>query len=237
MEDYPIFEFDPDQSAIIEPRAYATEYPIPEGMVLCFFHEVLQKLAEAEILTVLGYLRSENGPMPIYQLDASGQKLTVMNPFVGAPIAAGDLEELIAHGGKNGIAEGVSYHYLPPSREAQAHPKAVQVIVDVLQQKNLPFVLGKTWTTSAFYRETVARREKRLKEGCVVVEMEAAAFFAVAQFRQVPFGQLLYAGDLVVPEGWDGRRWNTRFEHRENLFWLAVEACLKLGKHIAAESD
>ena len=38
----------------------------------------------------------------------------------------------------------------------------------------------------------------RRAEGCLTVEMEAAAFFAVAQFRGVTFAQLLYGGDDVA---------------------------------------
>ncbi|MFN7035493.1 MAG: purine-nucleoside phosphorylase, partial [Bellilinea sp.] len=90
------------------------------------------------------------------------------------------------------------------------------------------YSLAKTWTTDGIYRETVARRAKRLAEGCQVVEMEAAAFFAVAQFRGVTFGQLVYGGDLVVPEGWDSRHWHKRADDRERIFWLAVQACLRL---------
>jgi len=40
--------------------------------------------------------------------------------------------------------------------------------------------------------------------------MEAAALFAVAQFREVILGQVAYGGDLVVPEGWDFRNWVSR---------------------------
>ena len=69
----------------------------------------------------------------------------------------------------------------------------------------------------------------RIDEGCEVVEMEAAAFFAVAQFRKVVFGQLLYAGDLVKPEGWDSRGWSDRTSTRQLLFKLAVESVIKLG--------
>ena len=58
--------------------------------------------------------------------------------------------------------------------------------------------------------------------------MEAAAFFAVAKFRNIKFGQILYGGDDVSCEEWDSRSYNTRDHIRENLFWLAVEACLKL---------
>jgi len=51
---------------------------------------------------------------------------------------------------------------------------------------------------------------------------------AVAQFRQVHFGQLLYGGDVVHMDGWDFRSWNKRTDIREQLFWLAAEACLNM---------
>jgi len=70
--------------------------------------------------------------------------------------------------------------------------------------------------------------QRRKAEGCIVVEMEAAAFFAVAQFRGVPFAQLLYGGDDVSSSEWDSRLWDTHTNVREKLFWLATEACLLL---------
>jgi uridine phosphorylase len=60
------------------------------------------------------------------------------------------------------------------------------------------------------------------------VEMGAAAFFAVAQFRGVQFAQLLYGGDDVSGEHWDSRQWNEQSSVRKKLFWLAVEACMEL---------
>ena len=41
--------------------------------------------------------------------------------------------------------------------------------------------------TDAVYRETEVKVQHRKAEGCLTVEMEAAAFFAVAQFRSVQF--------------------------------------------------
>jgi len=252
-KEFPIIEFDTEREAIIEPRVYATEGSIPKKVVLCFFYDVLANLEKEGKLEELGTLQSENGPLSIYKLEFEGQSYTVMNPCVGAPLAAGVLEEMIAHGGKYFMVaggagalnpslvaehlvvptsavrdEGVSYHYLPPSREVAQHADGVAAIESVLTEKGVPFVKGKTWTTSAFYRETINARDLRVKEGCVVVEMEAAAFFAVAAFRDVPLGQILYAGDLVVPEGWDGRNWSSRYDHRANVFWLAVESCKRL---------
>ena len=67
----------------------------------------------------------------------------------------------------------------------------------------------------------------RKREGCLTVEMEAAAFFAVAQFRRVQFGQILYGGDDLAGDDWDHRNWN-RHQIRERLFTLAAEACLSM---------
>jgi len=96
----------------------------------------------------------------------------------------------------------------------------------VLQARNVEYIVGKAWTTDAIYRETPGKVTLRKAEGCVAVEMEAAAFFAVARFRGVSFGQMLYGGDDVSSEEWDSRGWDRQTNVREKLFWLAAEASL-----------
>ena len=86
--------------------------------------------------------------------------------------------------------EGTSYHYLPPSAEVQADPVALASIKATLQAHEIPYLRTKTWSTDGYYRETPRRVEKFRAMGCLAVEIEAAAFMAVAQFRQVHFGQL-----------------------------------------------
>jgi uridine phosphorylase len=124
--------------------------------------------------------------------------------------------------------EGASYHYMPPSREVAPSPEGLAAIEKVLQARNIDYILSKTWTTDGFYRETREKIEMRRSEGCLIVEMEAAAFFAVAQFRGVTFAQILYGGDDVSGEEWDHRDWHKKGHTREELLWLAAEACLEL---------
>jgi uridine phosphorylase len=250
---YPILEFDPTPQAILNPNPEETAEPLPQRAVLCFFQEILQKLVAEGTLVQIFEIRSEMGSHPVYRLETPSGPVCVAHPGVGAPLAAGILEELIVQGVNRFIAcggcgvlrpdlaaghpvvlhsavrdEGTSYHYLPPSREVGADPRASAVLELVLQERGLVYLAGKAWTTDAFYRETNDRRALRLAEGCDVVEMEAAAFFAVAQFRGVSFGQVVYGGDLVVPEGWDDRAWNHRSDDRRLLFDLAVEAVQRL---------
>jgi uridine phosphorylase len=123
--------------------------------------------------------------------------------------------------------EGTSYHYMAPGREVLADPVAVVVAVSVLERHGVPHTVGKTWTTDAPYRETEDRVSRRRSEGCITVEMEAAAFMAVARHRGVRLAQYLYAGDDLSGEAWDHRSWQTS-SARRSLFDLAVEACAAL---------
>jgi uridine phosphorylase len=250
---FPILEFDPTPEAVIEPRRVIQPIDAPEHCVACFFREVIEKLTSDGRIRQIAVERSEMGEHPLYEMAVDGRRLAVFHPGLGAPLAAGLFDEIIARGCRKFIAcggagvldreivvghvivpasavrdEGTSYHYLPPSREVSASPEALAAIERTLKAHGVPYVVGKTWTTDAFYRETPAKVALRKAEGCLAVEMEAAAFFAVAQFRGVTFGQILYSGDDVSGADWDAREWDGRTSVRERLFWLAAEACLML---------
>ena len=219
---------------------------------MCFFQEVIEVLAGQGGAQRVARLRSEIGINPVYEISHQGERLTVLHPGVGAPLAAAFLEEAIALGCRKFIAcggagvlnseialghlivpsaavrdEGTSYHYLPPSREVEADPRGIAAIETVLQRHGVEYLVGKTWTTDAVYRETRERVGRRRAEGCLTVEMEAAAFFAVAKLRGVSVGHILYGGDDLGGPEWDRRGWE-RHSNREKVFWLAAEACLEL---------
>jgi uridine phosphorylase len=120
--------------------------------------------------------------------------------------------------------EGTSYHYLAPSRIVETAPEIVSTIETVLAGSGIAFTTGMTWSTDAVYRETKHKTALRRAEGCITVEMEAAALLAVAQFRGVSLGQLLYAGDSLAGGAWDHRDWVQAHDAREALFWLAMDA-------------
>jgi uridine phosphorylase len=250
---FPILEHDDTREAHIEPARVIQPIDIAPHCVPCFFLDVIQQVAAQHNARVVMVLSSEMGRNPVYEIDVDGRRLAFYHPGVGAPLAGGFLDEMIAFGCRKFIAcggagvlvpdvavghaivpvsavrdEGTSYHYLPPAREVSAHPLAVQAIEHALQRDHVPYLKGKTWTTDGLYRETPKKIALRRDEGCLTVEMEAAAFFAVAQFRGVPFGQVLYGGDDLSSETWDSRHWNHHASAREKLFWIAAEACLSL---------
>ena len=92
----------------------------------------------------------------------------------------------------------------------------------------MPYLRGRTWTTDGLYRETRGKVARRREEGCVTVDMEASALFAVAAFHGVTIGQLLYCGDDLSTDTWDHRRWDSDVGVRRRLFDIARGACLRL---------
>ena len=177
--EYPILEYDADPVGIIDPTMISRRN-VPEHAVLCFFGEVVARLAAGarECFT----LRAEHGTHTAYETTYEGRRLAFFQPGVGAPLAAAFLEQAIARGcrrfavcgGAGALVpelvlghvivptaavrdEGTSYHYLPPAREVTAEPTAVTAATSVLSERGVPFVASKTWTTDAIYRETRAR--------------------------------------------------------------------------------
>lgn len=254
IQSSPLYEFDPDPVGLFHPgNIYGVDRPrIPSVAVLCFFSEVIEQLALRDNVEVVGRLAAAHGVHQIYRLHHDGEPVAVLNPGWGAPLSAAALEEAIALGADRLVAcggagaltpelppnhivvptsavrdEGTSYHYLPPGREISADPASVATIERVLEEQGVPFTEGKTWTTDAIYRETRTKIARRRSEGCLTVEMEAAAFLAVAQFRQVRFAQIFYAADDLSGDVWDHRHWKAS-QSRQTTFDLAIDIALAL---------
>ena len=250
--DLPLTEFDPDSAPVIDPCATTTTGEVPPQAIICFFRDVIEEVCGDGRADIVATFAWEHGIHQLFSLPVGDRRVAVFQPGVGAPLACGLLEQVIALGCRTFVAcggagavtpglalghvvvpdaavrdEGTSYHYLPPSREVSADRATTDVLSAVLDERGVPYTVGKTWTTDAPYRETRAKVAARRSEGCVTVEMETAAFLAVARHRGVRFGQYLYAGDDVSGETWDHRHWQTS-SARLDLFWLSVEAVLRL---------
>lgn len=249
---YPICEFDTNKNPIIRPTSFLTK-KLPKKCVITYLRRELERFAEENKLPVICYLKSEVFDIPIYEYVTDTERLCITMALCGGPGAAVALEELYAMGCETFIVcggagaltndskvgeiivpvsavrdEGTSYHYLEPSREIECHKETVRKVVSYLKEMEIPFKTGKTWTSDAIYRETPDMIEYRRNEGCITVEMEAAAFFAVSRYYNIPLAQLLYAGDDVSGDDWDSRNWNTQENIRYKLLRLAIEIVKKL---------
>jgi uridine phosphorylase len=188
----------------------------------------------------------------VYGIEFGGHQVAVFHPGVGAPLAGSFLEEAIECGCRKfvgiGMAgglvpdltighvtvptaavrdEGTSYHYLSANRRVEPASEAVRAVEEVLSRHDVPYVAGTTWTTDAPYRETRGKVRRRVEEGCITVEMEAAALFAIARFRDVPLAMIFMTSDDLSGEQWDPSGFEANLDTRERLLLLAAEAVLE----------
>jgi uridine phosphorylase len=253
--DVPLLEDDLDSAAFIDPAAsYRHRDDMPSRVVFCFFSEIIDTLADRPGTRLVQNLVWAHGPHEVLDIEHRGERLAVVRAGVGAPLAGGLLDEVIALGGREFVAvggagclvpdlvmghavvvnsavrdEGTSFHYAGASRVIDADPALVEAVEATLGEANVPHLTGRTWTTDAPYREARSRVARRVQQdACLTVEMEASALMAIAAYRGVKLVSLLYAGDSLAGDEWDHRGWHNAVEVREGLFWLAADAALRL---------
>ncbi len=200
-----------------------------DACIITFSYMIEKFVLDTYDCKKIGESKSVTGNTPIYLINFKGKKFAFFKSFVGAPAAAASIEDTrsvfstdkyILFGGcgclDREIArgkvmiptaayrdEGTSYHYAPPSDYIDI-PNA-GVVADFMNENEIAFVLGKTWTTDAIFRETENNISKRKAEGCISVEMECAGVQAVCAFRGLELYVFFTSGDLLDSPKWDMR--------------------------------
>ena len=254
FRDIPLLEYDPERISIINPTFKLDGIDVPERCIIPFYSSLLIEFERmGHIHELMSFDSTVIAGIHLYEMNYKGERMAVMTPGFGAPFAAGNLELAIAMGckkfiviGSGGVLdesitrnklivlssairdEGTSYHYLPPSREVEANPAMINLIQEFLIKSNIDHLVGKSWTTDAFFRETPNKIKARKTEGAICVDMESSALIAVAQFRKVDLGFILAAGDDVSGLTWNQRLQTKNASFPERFFWLAADICLTL---------
>ena len=104
--------------------------------------------------------------------------------------------------------EGTSYHYLPPSKFVAGTEQLLTLCKELFIFNNIKFHTGISWTTDAPYRETESEVRKLQAQGVLIVEMELAAIYAVAQMKGVSA-----VGICVVSDELGNFLWNPSFHN------------------------
>ncbi|HEL2052515.1 TPA: nucleoside phosphorylase [Streptococcus suis] len=247
-------------SAVIEPtdKAIRGGGEVCDTMIFSFNGEIVDRVRQLPESREGGYLESINGRHPWYILERDGERVAVMLAVVGAPMAVGHLEELKACGFENFIVlgscgvldkslaadkiilpssalrdDGTSYHYAPASEEISYDPALLLTMEKGLDQAGIEHVRAKTWTTDAFYRETAAKVKRRLAAGAMVVDMEASAIMAWANFRQAKVYQFFYTADYVDHHK---NEWDTRREERTADSMTFFEVAMAIARKLESRS-
>lgn len=244
--DYPILEFDDNKVAKLNPTNFVDQTFDTNKLVITFFPEVMDKLIADGKITLERTIGGEN-IVYIYRFVDTDILITL--GAVGCPSCAGNLDLFHAMGitkvmfcGGGGVLdknievgqilvvdgairdEGFSYHYIEPSKYIYINEQVTEKIVQYMEENNISYIRGLTWTTDAIFRETADRIAKRKEEGAKIVEMEQSGCIAVAQFRGFEYGALIYGGDDVSQDEWSNRSWRSR----EGIRYDLVMLCKKL---------
>ncbi|NKQ37415.1 MAG: nucleoside phosphorylase [Chloroflexi bacterium] len=197
--------------------------PPPETMILAYQTPLLRHAVKSQ-----KGKKVDGFPGETYLLGKTDGRVGVAGRFgIGAPMTAVLVEDLAAWGARQfviiGLAgvispdlqpgdmtvvdkalrdEGTSHHYLPPQQYVDASPELTAVVHQALARQNIPFAAGPTWTTDAPYRETAGEVAQYQQEGILTVEMEAAALFAVAEYRGLAATAVFCISDSIADGRW-----------------------------------
>ena len=125
--------------------------------------------------------------------------------------------------------EGTSYHYAPASDEIAYERSLLLTMENALDKAGVEHIRTKAWTTDAFYRETADKVKRRLAAGATVVDMEASAIMAWAQFRQAKVYQFFYTADYVDHHN---HEWDARYEERKADAMTFFEIALVIAREL-----
>ena len=247
---YPNFAGKHEHEAFFTPQdflAYARrtgqlpEFSMPEGVIFSYQNKLVRKIAAQEDTEQIASLGN------FHILRKGGGKVGICGRFgIGAPAVTTLLEELIALGGRKFISigsagtlqphvtigdlvicdravrdEGVSHHYIAPDTYAYPASALTAQLEQRLRDTGHTITVGPSWTIDTPYRETASEARHYQQEGVITVEMEAAALFAVAQYRGVEM-----ASAFVISDSLADMVWNPRFESEkvEEGLWTLFTA-------------
>ena len=187
-------------------------------------HEYLLKTHECK---KIGEMSLCNGKIPIYKMNYKGKDVAFYLTGIGSAVAscmcyeaswATGAKKFIMFGSCGSLdrekttgkfivptesyrGEGCSYYYAPPADYIEI--KNAQKLAAIFEELDVPYVLGRNWTTDSMIRETKGLVAKRKEEGCISVEMELAGVQAVCDFYDLELYDFLEAGDVLEESGYE----------------------------------
>lgn len=250
--EFPVLERDDAEYGVILPTFddvhMNSRAQMPEKAIMAFVKErhILSFIEKHKGTFVVKH-KTVSKSYDMYVFKYKGEEIVLCQVGVGAPIAAQILDWLVGHGVKKVVVggscgvlteveegtfmipikalrdEGTSFKYIAPSRYIDLDKNAARSIEKTFTRLGLKYQECFTWTTDSMYRETADMIAYRKAEGCETVDMECSALAAVAKFRNIKYGQILFSADsLANIEKYDARAFG-RSSHEEVL-----ELCLEV---------
>lgn len=200
------------------------QWALPATLVATFQRESWRRLAAR---CGLPGDRERGAAIMAVSGSVDGVPVAAARMMIGAPAAALTMETAIARGVRNVLVvgsagslrddlpvgsavlitgaereDGTSHHYLPAGEVVAADAVLSDALATAAEARGLVPVRGRAWTIDAPFRETVAAIQRHRDGGVAVVEMEAAAMFAVARVRGVRTALLVSVSDELGHPEW-----------------------------------
>lgn len=241
--------FDNKSRAKINPKPKENRLKC-DACIITFSYIIEEYVLKNYDIEEYSFYKMVTGIFPVYKIKYNNKVFAFYKTQLGAPASVGALEDVteiidtnkfivfggsgcldkeIAHGKimiptESYRDEGTSYHYAPASDYIKI--KNANKVANFMKSKKLPYIMGKTWTTDSFYRETENNIARRKADGCISVEMECSAMQAVCDFRGLELYYFLTSGDLLDAPEWDERHVEGEYagtQHDTRHFDIAIE--------------
>ena len=228
---------------------------LPEVAIGVFSHHLFNAIIEKFKCKEVGIIKTANFERNIYILNYKENLFTFFMAGIGAPTMAADIEDLHAQGvekviifGNCGVLdsniedcsiiipdlayreEGTSYHYIEESDTIEVNPKYKEKFIELLEKYHFDYTIGATWTTDAFYRETIDKIKYYKSLNVKTVEMEGATIAAVCKRLGLDYFTFYYAGDNLDSVEWDERSLygDINLDKKKEVAILAFELAMEL---------
>ena len=238
--------FDNATKPLLTPEAlYGTREKKSDVCIITFSYKAVQWALEHLRCEQIAKIGSTGYRYPIYRTEWMGKKICFHMTMISAAAAAACLEEArcltgaqkyILFGSSGTLDrsrtdgklmvptaayrdEGVSYHYVPAADYIEM--KHWETVAAFFEKQGVSYITGKTWTTDGLYRETAGNAEKRRQEGCISVEMEAAALYMNAARAKKHALAICTVSDHILHHE------ATTAEERQNGFTQMMELALR----------
>lgn len=220
-----IDSYDTESKPIVNFEAfYGPKKNLVEICMIIFSKDIYEHILSQYNCRQIAEVCACNGNIPIWIFEHSRREIAFYLTPIGSALAGGMTAEVNHLTGANKFimfgscgsldndvtngrfiiptqayrGEGMSYYFAKP--QDYINIKNADFIERLFAELEIPFVMGKVWTTDCMLRETIILVNRRKSEGCIAVEMEVAGVQAVCDFYGFELYDFLSAGD-VLEEG------------------------------------
>ena len=210
-----INSYDPDKDSLVS-YFLSKKKDFPKFSILSFEPKIINEALKHYPCKKIGTMFAGMN-IPVYEVEYKNQKIALFLCIMGAPVTINFMELLHSHGvqsflfmGSCGILEKslASSSILVPTKAyrdegTSYHYQIASDFIDIASSSKLINFLGEvctpciTWTTDAIFRETKKKALERKALGCTVVDMEASAIAAAANFLNVKAYQFFWPLDNI----------------------------------------